>query len=155
MRRKDKQVSDPNVILGVFSSGKVCRLAMVEDGEPYVVPVNYGYADNALHIHSAAVGRKIDILKRHGRVCFEIESPVEIVEHTEPCQWGARARSLVGYGTAEIVTDPHDKRHSLDVIMQHYGRLGANAYDPKQLESVVVIRVAIESVTCKQVGNWE
>jgi nitroimidazol reductase NimA-like FMN-containing flavoprotein (pyridoxamine 5'-phosphate oxidase superfamily) len=56
MRRKDKQVTDPAVIGDLFSSGRVCRLAMVDDGEPFVVPVNYGYADNVLYIHSAAVG---------------------------------------------------------------------------------------------------
>ena len=128
MRRKDKQVTDPAVIGGLFKSGRVCRLAMVDEGEPYVVPVNYGYADNGLYFHSAAVGRKIDILARHSRVCFEIESPVEIVAHAEPCQWGARARSLVGYGVAKILTDAHDKRHGLDIIMQHHGKLDSAVY---------------------------
>ena len=154
MRRKDKQVSDPSLIDGLFSSGKVCRIGMVDNGEPYIVPVNYGYVDNTLYIHSAAAGRKIDVLKRDSRVCFEIESPVEIVEHAEPCHWGARARSLVGYGVVEIVTDVQGKRQGLDVILRHYGKRDANAYDQKQLEAVVVLKVAIESVTCKQVGKW-
>ncbi len=87
MRRKDKQVGDPALIDGLFSAGRVCRIGMVDNGEPYIVPVNYGYADNTLYIHSAAAGRKIDILKRDSRVCFEIESPAEIVEHAEPCHW--------------------------------------------------------------------
>jgi nitroimidazol reductase NimA-like FMN-containing flavoprotein (pyridoxamine 5'-phosphate oxidase superfamily) len=155
MRRKDKQVSDPAIIGALFSAGKVCRIAMVDNGEPYVVPVNYGYLDNTLFIHSAAAGRKLDILKRHSRVCFEIESPVEIIEHAEPCHWDARARSLVGYAVASIVTDLPGKRHGLDVIMRHYGKRDANAYDQKQLEAVVILKVAIESVTCKQVGEWE
>ena len=128
---------------------------MVDEGEPYVVPVNYGYADNALYFHSAAVGRKIDILARHSRVCFEIESAVEIVAHAEPCQWGAKARSLVGYGVATILTDAQGKRHGLDIIMRHHGKLDSAVYDQKQFDAVVVARVAIESVTCKQVGKWE
>lgn len=155
MRRNDKQVSDPTVIEKLLSAGRVCRIGMVDGDEPYIVPVNYGYEDNSLYIHSAAAGRKIEILERDRRVCFEIESPVEITAHAEPCHWGAKARSLVGYGIVEIVTDLQGKKHGLDVIMRHYGKRDANAYSQTQLEAVVVLKVAIESVGCKQVGEWE
>jgi len=131
MRRKDKQVTNSSVIDGLFLAGRVCRIGMVDNGEPYVVPVNDGDADNTLYIHSAAVGRKIDIPKRDSRVCFEIESPVE------------------------IVTDLQSKRHGLDVIMRHHGKRDENMYDRKQLEAVVVLKVTIESVACKQLGEWE
>ncbi len=154
MRRKDRQVDDPALIESLFAAGQVCRLAMADEGEPYIVPVNYGYAEHTLYVHSAAAGRKLEILKRNGRVCFEIESPVEIVSHPEPCHWGAKARSLVGYGNAVIVTDLDAKRRGLDVLMRHYGKSDANAYDAKQLAAIVILRIAIESVTCKQVGQW-
>ena len=154
MRRKDKEVTDPGIIAELLSSAEVCRVAMVDNGEPYVIPLNYGYCDNALYIHSAAAGRKIEILKRNKRVCFEIESPILIVRSAEPCHWGSRARSLVGYGNVEIVTDREQKKQGLDIIMRQHGKTDPNLYDEKQLDAVLVLKVVIESVTCKQVGNW-
>ena len=154
MRRKDKEVSDPKIIQKLLSTAQVCRLAMVDEGEPYIVPLNYGFRDNALYVHSALEGRKIDILKRNNRVCFEIESDSVIVRHEEPCHWGTRARSVIGYGRVEILTDAEEKRRGLDIILAHYGKTGPNAYDEKQLRSTVILRIAIESVTCKQLGDW-
>jgi hypothetical protein len=154
MRRKEKEVTDARIIDDLFATAGVCRIAMIDDGEPYVVPLNYGYRDNALYIHSAAAGRKIDILKRNGRVCFEIESASAIIKHAEPCHWGTRSRSLIGYGRVEILTDCQEKRRGLDIIMAHYGKTDQNVYDEKQLRAVVILKISIESVVCKQLGDW-
>jgi hypothetical protein len=155
MRRNDKEITDQRIINDIFATAEVCRIAMVDNGEPYVVPLNFGYLDSALYVHSAAAGRKIDILKRGGRVCFEIESAAEITRHPEPCHWGARARSLIGYGRVEIITDLEEKKRGLDIIMAHYGKTDPNVYDGKQLSAVVILRIWIESVTCKQLGKWD
>jgi nitroimidazol reductase NimA-like FMN-containing flavoprotein (pyridoxamine 5'-phosphate oxidase superfamily) len=154
MRRKEKEVTDARIINDIFATAGVCRIAMVDHGEPYIVPLNFGYRDNALYIHSADAGRKIDILKRNSRVCFEIEGASAIIKHAEPCHWGTKSRSLIGYGRVEIVTDFQEKKRGLDIILAHYGKTDQNVYDEKQLRAVVILRISIESVTCKQVGDW-
>jgi len=154
MRKKEKEVADARIINDIFATAEVCRIAMVDDGEPYVVPLNFGYRDNTLYIHSAGAGRKIDILKRNSRVCFEIEGASAIIKHAEPCHWGTKSRSLIGYGRVEIVTDFQEKKRGLDIILAHYGKTDQNVYDEKQLRAVVILRISIESVTCKQVGDW-
>jgi hypothetical protein len=35
------------------------------------------------------------------------------------------------------------------------GRQDPNRYDEKQLAAIVILRVAIESMTCKQLGKWD
>ena len=154
LRQKRREVTDRRIIDGILARAAVCRLAMIDRGEPYVVPVNYGYRDNALYIHSAPVGRKIEALRRRPRVCFEIEGPVRVVPHAKPCRWNAKARSIIGYGRVEILTDPREKRRGLDIIMAHHGRTGANRYGKTPLAAMVLLRVAIESLCCKQVGSW-
>jgi hypothetical protein len=155
MRRKDKEITDRRIIDELLKTARVCRIALVDAGEPYIVPVNYGYRDNALYIHSAAAGRKMDILRRNNRVCFEIESPAATIQHPEACHWGTRARSLIGYGRVEIITDREEKRRGLDIIMAHHGKTDANLYDEKQLTAVVILKLTIESLVGKQLGNWE
>ena len=154
MRRKDKEITDQRIINDLLCTAEICRVAMVDEGEPYIVPLNYGFRDNALCVHSAAVGRKIDILRRNSRVCFEVESDSAIVRHNEPCHWGTKSRSIVGYGRVVIITDYEEKKRGLDIILAHYGKAGPNVYDEKQLHAVVILRIAIESVACKQLGDW-
>lgn len=154
MRRKDKEITDRRIIDELLATARVCRIALVDAGEPYIVPVNYGYRDNALYVHSAVAGRKTDILRRNNRVCFEIESSAEIIPHPEPCHWGTRARSLIGYGRVEIITDREEKRRGLDIIMAHHGKTDANVYDEKQLAALVILKLTIESVVGKQLGSW-
>lgn len=154
MRRKEKEVTDERIIQELLSTAEICRLAMVDNGEPYIVPVNYGFRDNALYVHSAAAGRKIDILKRNPRVCFEVESPSVVVRRGEPCRWGTKARSVVGFGLAEILTDDEEKKRGLDIILAHYGNAGPNVYDEKQVQAIVILRIVIQSVACKQLGDW-
>jgi nitroimidazol reductase NimA-like FMN-containing flavoprotein (pyridoxamine 5'-phosphate oxidase superfamily) len=154
MRRKDEEVTDRMIIQELLSTAEICRLAMVDDNEPYIVPLNYGFRDNALYVHSAAAGRKIDILKRNNRVCFEIESNSVIIRHQEPCHWGTKSRSIIGYGQVEILTDHEEKKRALDIILAHYGKAGPNEYDEKQVKAMVILKIKIESVTCKQLGDW-
>ena len=84
MRRKDKETTDRPIIDNVLSTASICRLAMVDRGELCLISVNRGYRDGALYVRSASAGRKIDVLCRHPRVCFEIESPAVITQHAEP-----------------------------------------------------------------------
>jgi len=155
MRRNEKEVKDQRVIDELLMGANVCRLAMVDDGEPYVIPVNFGYSGGALYIHSAPAGRKMDVLRRNPRVCFEIESSVTIMRHIEPCHWGARARSVVGYGRAEIVTADKEKRRGLDIIMAQCGKTDPSDYDEKHLARMIILRIPIESLSCKQLGHWK
>ena len=155
MRKKEKEVTDQAIIEDIFATAEVCRIGMADNGVPYVVPLNYGYRDHTLYVHSAAVGRKIDILKRNNLVCFEIESASAIIKHAEPCHWGTKSRSLIGYGRVEIITDYQQKKDGLDMIMTHYGKTDPNVYDGKQLRAVVILKISIESVACKQLGAWD
>lgn len=110
MRRKDKQITDIKIIEEILAKADVCRIAMCDGGVPYLVPVNFGYRDRALYIHSAHEGRKMDILKKNDHVCFEVETDVEILEGDAACDWGTRYRSVIGSGRARFIEESTEKR---------------------------------------------
>ena len=90
MRRKDKEVTDRNGIKEIICECKTCHVAMVDGYMPYVVPLSFGYKfidDGALELyfHSAFEGKKIDILKRNNKVCFEMSCEGEPVYSEIPC----------------------------------------------------------------------
>jgi len=152
MQRRDQEITDRTEIESILQRATVCRIAMAEDNVPYVVPVSFGYRDGCLYIHSAPEGRKIDILKRNDRVCFEVDVDEELVRRGEPCAWSMRYRSVVGLGRAYLVEDAEEKRKALDIIVEHYGGEPAG-YSDKALREVAVIRVKIEEMTGKQSGH--
>ena len=128
---------------------KVCRLGMVDGDQPYVVPLSFGYHQNTLYFHTGKKGRKMAILKKNNRVCFEMEVGLEIVPADNPCKWNMRYKSVVGFGRAVILENPAEKIKALDVIVKHYG--GAlTSYDEKRVNGLAVIKVAIDSVTGKE-----
>jgi len=149
MRRKDKEITDPKIIRDILSTADTVRIAMIDDNEPYIVPLNYGYKDNALYIHCAKEGRKIDILKNNPRVCFEIEGSSELVTGDQACKWTMNYQSLIGYGNVEILESKNEKIAGLDILMTQFGSK-ENNYDLKHVDAIVILKLCIESVTGKQ-----
>ena len=43
MRRREREVVEPDEIRDIIEACKVCRLGFCEEGEVYIVPVNFGY----------------------------------------------------------------------------------------------------------------
>jgi hypothetical protein len=152
VRRADREIKDAAAIRAIMEEALVCRIGMCDDGMPYVVPMNYGLGTNCLYLHCAAEGRKLDILRRNDRVCFEMDLLREIKTAMEPCGWGALYESVIGFGRAVIVEDTAEKRTALERIMEHYGAKPPFSYPDATLARTVVIRIEIESVTGKRRG---
>ncbi len=110
MRRKEKQITDTERIKQLLEQAQVCRLAMVDQGHPYVVPLNFGYRDGSLYFHSALEGRKINVLKANPHVCFEVDELEKINRAAQACDWGVSFRSVIGTGTARILETLVEKR---------------------------------------------
>lgn len=133
----------------IILKAEVCRLGLVDGDRPYVVPMSFGYHENALYFHTGKKGRKMEILNKNNRVCFEMEVDLEIVPAENPCKWNMRYKSIVGYGRAVILVDPAEKIKALDVIVNHYGG-SVVAYDEKRVKGLAIIKVAIDSMKGKQ-----
>src|SRR5512133_1116029 len=154
MRRHDKEITDREVVNEIIKNSEICRLGFTDVNQAYIVPVNYAFHDGSIFIHSARAGRKIDLIRKNNRVCFEIEGPNEIVKDAIPCNWSARYRSVMGQGTIEILEDKQSKITGLDLIMRKYDAQMELTYDDAVLARMLILKLTIESVTGKQSGNW-
>ena len=148
MRRKDKEIRDKTRIEQIIQDARVCRLALADNGQPYVVPLNFGYRDGVVYFHSARQGRKIDMLKANPRVCLEFSTALELVRGETPCDWGQRFQSVIAFGNARLIEDDAAKSAALDIIMAHYGGRGGD-YPEKKLKMTAVIEVKLTEMTGK------
>jgi nitroimidazol reductase NimA-like FMN-containing flavoprotein (pyridoxamine 5'-phosphate oxidase superfamily) len=151
MRRKDKKITDTEVIDDIIYRSTVCRLALSETNQPYIVPVCFGYKNRTLYVHSAREGKKVDIIRKNNNVCVEFDIDHELVKTDRACTWGMKYRSVICYGTASFVDDDHEKREALDVIMAHYAT-GSFEYNDQKLANSIIIKIEIEIMTGKQSG---
>jgi len=124
MRRKDREVTEITGIEEILLHCKTCHVAMVDDGAPYIVPLSYGYRfldGNVLELyfHSAPEGRKLDILKRNGKVCFEMSYEGEPVHSETPCNSGYYYASVIGSGDAVFIEDDDEKCSALSILFRH------------------------------------
>ena len=151
MRRKEKEITDIKSIEEIIGKAKVCRLAMSLDNCPYVVPVNFGYQDKIIYFHSAIEGKKVDILKQNNKVCFEFDIDHELVESEKGCNWGMKFRSVIGFGKTSFIEKIEEKQKALEIIMQQYTTKHFD-FPTKQLNNILVGKIAIEQITGKKSG---
>jgi uncharacterized protein len=149
MRRNDREIKDRAEIETVLEEATVCRIGLADNGGPYIVPLSFGYEDGSVYLHSAHEGKKISLLKKDPRCCFEVDVCDKVTRGDKPCYWGMRYRSVIGYGRAVFLEDPGEKRHGLSCIMRHYGG-GTPEFSESDLAPVTVIRIAVESMTGKK-----
>jgi nitroimidazol reductase NimA-like FMN-containing flavoprotein (pyridoxamine 5'-phosphate oxidase superfamily) len=156
MRRKDREVSDQEGIKNIIEKCKVCHLAMVDKGMPYVVPLNFGYTidDNALTLffHSAKTGRKIDILSENKAVCFEMAGEGKLGDIEDPCNSGYYFESVIGFGRVEFIEDIPGKCRALTLLMKHQSDRDFT-FTEKQVNSVCVFKVVSTDYTGKRKSN--
>jgi len=149
VRRSEKEIKSLKEIEEVIQKAAVCHLGLADGNEAYIVPLNFGYKDRALYFHSAGEGRKIDLIKKNGKVSFEMETDFEVISAETTCEWGAKFRSVMGTGKARILEAEAEKLDGLKIITGHYGNKKFSV--PKaNLDRVTIIKIDIEEMTGKK-----
>lgn len=125
MRRNDKAMTDVNDIFSVIERCHIVHIAMVENGKPYLVAMNFGYerrgSELILYLHSAQEGRKMDALKKNPEVYFQMEHSAGLAAGTQgkPCSYSWHFDSVMGSGQVLFLTDEAEQTHALNRIVQH------------------------------------
>jgi nitroimidazol reductase NimA-like FMN-containing flavoprotein (pyridoxamine 5'-phosphate oxidase superfamily) len=153
MNRKDKQITERRTLIEILRQGKFSSIAMCRGKEPYVVTMNYGYdeAKEALYFHCALKGLKLDFIKSNPKVCATVieDRGYKLGE----CDHAYR--SVVLWGTMHLVEESDEKKHALDVLLNHLENDPAdirerNLKSDEAYEKVGILRLNITEMTGKQ-----
>ncbi len=141
-------------MLSIIERGKVCHLALIDSGFPYVVPLNYGAdLDGELpvfYFHSAKSGKKIDCIRSNPSGCLAIDVGHELVTGETACEWSMNYASVIARGKLEIVEDPGEKKKGLDLLMRQYSGRTGFSFDPKEFAMTAVIKMTVSEITAKR-----
>ena len=154
MRRKDREVADINGIEEILLQCKTCHVAMVDDGIPYVVPLSYGFSiingnKLELYFHSAPEGRKLGVLKRNNKVCFEMTYEGEPIHSETPCDSGYYFASVIGFGEAVFIEKAGEKCEALSVMFKPQAGRDV-VFTAEQAKSVCVFKIVSTDFTGKK-----
>ena len=122
-----------------IAGGKIGRLGCVDNGEPYVVPINYVFEDGSIYSHSLP-GRKIDAMRTHPRACLQMD------EIESDLVW----RSVIAYGNFEEIRVPSDRRGVLKKLLDRFPLLtpveSVMARDASAPDTIV-FRIIVDHIT--------
>ena len=152
MTKRERQITEPEKIREILDKAKVLQLGLCVDNEPYVVPMNYGYAFEGeklvLYLHSAVRGKKLDMLRQNPNVFFAMDCARIPFEGKVACQYGMSYSSIMGRGNARILEDSEEKQQAMSALMK--AQTGKDFDFNAPLVSIVaVIRIDVTEYTAK------
>jgi uncharacterized protein len=151
MRRTEREITDRAQLDDILQRGKVICLGLMDFDQSYVVPLNFGYDGDAIYIHSAGEGHKMELLRANPKVSFAVTVDEAVIPGEIGCKWSSRYRSVMGRGTASFVEDRESKIRALDTMMAKFTE-GPFEYIEETLGRTVVVRIDIDKITGKQAG---
>ncbi len=149
---REKAAYDRGTVHGILDAGLVAHVAIVQDGDPVVVPMLYGREDDTLYLHGARKARIIRMLEGSGKACINVTLLDGLVFARSAFASSMNYRSVTVFGKARLVDDLDEKKRALHVISEHAmpGRRAELRLSlENELKMTGVIAVDIESASAK------
>jgi nitroimidazol reductase NimA-like FMN-containing flavoprotein (pyridoxamine 5'-phosphate oxidase superfamily) len=143
---------DRETVYAILDAGFVCHVGFNADGQPYVIPTNYGRAGNTLYLHGSAASRMLRTLSGGVPVCVTVTHVDGLVLARSAFHHSVNYRSVVILGTARLVEDPAEKMAALRIFTEHVlkGRWDDVRQPTEQeLKGTMVLALPLEEVSAK------
>ncbi|MBE6883018.1 MAG: pyridoxamine 5'-phosphate oxidase family protein [Ruminococcaceae bacterium] len=155
MRRSDREVTDPSKIREIIDRCVCCRIGFYDEGDIYILPLNFGYERKqggyTFYFHGAKEGRKITLIEKSPHVGFEMDANYALNESELPCNYSARFQSIIGTGTVSMITEKAEQKHALEKIMEHSTQMQKKwEFSEEMLNAVSVFQLDVIQLSCKE-----
>ena len=141
MRKREREITDTAEIRSILDNCKILHLGLSDDGQPYVVPLNYGYllegSTLTFYLHGALEGYKYDVIRKNPRISFAMECDTIPFEGKTACQYGMSYRSLMG------------KELCLSILMKTQTKKNFE-FNEKLVSIINVIKITVENYSAKK-----
>ena len=149
---REKASYDRETVHAILDAGLVAHVALVQDGEPVVVPMIYGRDGETIFLHGARTARVIRLLEKSGKACINVTLVDGLVFARSTFNSSMNYRSATVFGTARIVEDMDARKHALRTISDSVmpgRREELRLSTENELKMTGVIAVDIESASAK------
>jgi nitroimidazol reductase NimA-like FMN-containing flavoprotein (pyridoxamine 5'-phosphate oxidase superfamily) len=152
VRRKEKQIAEPQELERVLRGARYVTVAMVDGGRPYLVTLSHGYdaERSCIYFHCAPKGRKLDALRAdptvYGQALLDLGYVQGACDHLfETVQFEGRVT---------FVTDAAEKHCALEVMIRQLDddpdTVIAAQTDERSVAKVTIGRIDVQSLSGKR-----
>lgn len=159
IRKQNMVVSDEKLVEELLVTGRVGCLGLVDGDDPYVVPLNYIWHQDAIYFHGARFGRKASLLEASPKATFVVVDDRGTIANPVPAKVDTAYLSVMVFGAVSLVTDLTEATAAMDAMLSKY----VPGYFAQPLHSghvesyvsgagshVAVHRLSADRVTAKQ-----
>jgi uncharacterized protein len=155
-RSKERGATDRQALYDVLLDGMFCHLGVVVDGSPLVLPTAYGVdlnrgTDGTLYLHGSVAARSV-VAAPQQTVCVTVTHVDGLVLARSAFHHSVNYRSAVIFDVPRLVTDPDEKLHALNRIVDHLVPGRSSATRPpnrKELAKTSVLAISLTEASVK------
>jgi uncharacterized protein len=125
-----KRVDESAWMEQLLSEEEVGHLASSDEGQPYVIPVNYAFLDGVIVIHCAMKGKKLDILRKNPKCSFAVNRHPDALRYHAEKRCHYRYHSVVVTGEARFVDTAEERLTWMRRFKQHFDERLDWTYEP-------------------------
>jgi len=143
---------DAETVYKILDEAFVCHVGFVADGQPYVIPTNFGRVGDTLYLHGSAASRMLRTLSQGIPVCVTVTLVDGLVLARSAFHHSVNYRSVVILGTAKLVEDPSEKMEALRLFTEHImkGRWDEIRWPNEQeMKGTTVLALPLEEISAK------
>jgi uncharacterized protein len=143
---------DCETVFKILDEAFVCHVGFVVEGQPFVIPTNFGRSGETLYLHGSAASRMLRMLSEGVPVCVTVTLTDGLVLARSAFHHSVNYRSVVVLGTARLVEDPAEKMEALRLFTEHImkGRWDDIRRPTEQeMKGTTVLALPLEEVSAK------
>jgi len=143
---------DRETIYRILDEALICHVGFAEEGQPYVIPINFARVEDSIVLHGAKASRLLKHVEAGHPVCVEATIVDGLVLARSVFHHSVNYRSVVLFGKGCAVEDEQEKLSALRAITEHLvpGRWQeARLPNRKEMNATRVVSIKIDEASAK------
>lgn len=138
----------------ILRAAEVGRLALTQGSTPYVIPLNFAYLRGKIGFHCDWKGKKLDIISKNPRCCFEVDQFMGEVDYHYDSLCHLDYDSVLAMGIARIEKDEAKILPFFQQLHTKYREIyrksideGGKVFDRKRINECACVIVDVKKLT--------
>lgn len=150
-RLPDKAVTDRSTAYAILDAGLVAHVAVVTDGQPYVVPVGYARVGDDVIFHGSSASRLFTTLATGTPTCLTVTLLDGLVLARSLFESSMHYRTVMAIGTCRRLEGEEEVRALLDLSERLMpGRTSEARHPaPQELKATLTLALPLDEISVK------
>lgn len=142
--------SDLVEIVEVLEMARIGRLALCDDGVPYIVPLSFKYHDGKIFFHCGPEGRKMGIIAESPNACFEADETFGEKREHYGSLCHLDCNSVLAFGKARVVEESEEELRLFRMFVRKYRDEEITA---ERVKNACLVVIEVHEMTGREVSR--